>query len=314
MKVSVIGAGNVGASTCYLLIAKEICESVVLLDINRSIAAGKAIDMMQASIALISRTKIKTTSDYADIEGSDIVVITAGMPRKDGMSREDLLNVNLKIMEDVIQNVKTYAPNCIIIVVSNPLDVMTYAALKMSGFNRNRVIGMGGILDSARMAHSIVKKLENKDQLILATVIGTHGEGMIPLVSNSFVGSTPVAEIFDEATLAQIVDETKKGGAKIVGYLQTSAYYAPAASICILIETILYNRRTTHPCSVLLNGEYGASGVCIGVPVKIWREGVLGIEQLELSDDEKAEFKSSVEGLRGSLAVVESYLAAKNSN
>ncbi|MDR2790609.1 MAG: malate dehydrogenase [Campylobacteraceae bacterium] len=307
MKISVIGAGNVGASACYLLIAKEICSEVVLLDINRQAAQGKAIDMMQASITLGAKTGIKTTHDYRDIENSGIVVITAGIPRKDGMSREDLLHINIQIMEEVVLNIKKFAPDSIIIVVSNPLDIMNYAAFKLSGFSKNRVIGMGGILDSARMAYAISKRVKTKEE-IKACVIGTHSEYMVPLLSQSFVSSQAVKDIFDEKTCEEIVHETKNGGAQIVKFLQTSAYYAPAASICILIEAILNDTKTLLPCSVWLDGEYNTKGVSIGVLVVVGKNGVEKILDLPLSVEEFARFKESVNSLSGSLAIVDKYL------
>ncbi|MDR1614322.1 MAG: malate dehydrogenase [Campylobacteraceae bacterium] len=313
MKVSVIGAGNVGASTCYLMIAKEICSQVVLLDINRSIAQGKAIDMMQASITLGTKTDIKTTHDYKDIENSDIVVITAGIPRKEGMSREDLLHINIKIMEEVVLNIKKFAPNSIIIVVSNPLDIMNYTAFKLSGFSKNRVIGMGGILDSARMAYAISKRVD-KTKDIKACVIGTHSEYMVPLLSHSFVYNKAVKDIFDKKTCDEIVQETKNGGAQIVKFLQTSAYYAPAASICTLVEAIFNDTKSLLPCSVWLEGEYSASGVSIGVPVVVGRNGIEKIFDLPLSKEEDEKFQESVNSLRDSLVIVDEYLQNTNLN
>jgi malate dehydrogenase len=306
MKISVIGAGNVGASTCYLLIAKEICSEVVLLDINRSIAQGKAIDMMQASITLGAKTNIKTTHDYEKIENSDIVVITAGIPRKEGMSREDLLHINIKIMEEVVLNIKKFAPNSIIIVVSNPLDIMNYAAFKLSGFSKNRVIGMGGILDSARMAYAISKRVDTKE--IKAFVIGTHGEYMVPLLSQSFVYNQAVKDMFDERICEEIIQETKNGGAQIVKFLQTSAYYAPAASICTLVEAILNDTKSLLPCSAWLEGEYNVSGVSIGVPVVVGKNGIEKIFDLPLTKEENERFKQSVDSLTDSLAIVDKYL------
>ncbi|MDR1460510.1 MAG: malate dehydrogenase [Campylobacteraceae bacterium] len=286
MKVSIIGAGNVGASACYLLIAKEICQSVILVDINHSIAQGKAIDLQQASVALVSTTRIKTSNDYKDIEKSDIVVITAGVPRRENMSREDLLSTNIKIINEIVSNIKKFAPNAIIITVSNPLDVMNYAVLKLSGFERRKVIGMGGILDSARMAHAIIKRLENKSEIVNACVIGAHGEQMLPLLSHSFVGKKSVDELFDKRTCEEIINDTKLGGAKIVKFLQTSAYYAPAAAICILIEAILKNKKEMLTCSAYLDGEYGISGVSIGIPAIIGKGGIEKIEELPLNKEE----------------------------
>jgi malate dehydrogenase len=286
VKVSIIGAGNVGASACYLLIAKEICQSVILVDINHSIAQGKAIDLQQASVALVSTTRIKTSNDYKDIEKSDIVVITAGVPRRENMSREDLLSTNIKIINEIVSNIKKFAPNAIIITVSNPLDVMNYAVLKLSGFERRKVIGMGGILDSARMAHAIIKRLENKSEIVNACVIGAHGEQMLPLLSHSFVGKKSVDELFDKRTCEEIINDTKLGGAKIVKFLQTSAYYAPAAAICILIEAILKNKKEMLTCSAYLDGEYGISGVSIGIPAIIGKGGIEKIEELPLNKEE----------------------------
>ncbi|MDR0762111.1 MAG: malate dehydrogenase [Campylobacteraceae bacterium] len=310
MKISVIGAGNVGASTCYLLIAKEICSEVVLLDINRQVAQGKAIDMMQASITLGAKTSIKTTHDYQDIENSGIVVITAGVPRKEGMSREDLLHINIKIMEEVVLNIKKYAPNSIVIVVSNPLDIMNYAAFKLSGFGKNRVIGMGGILDSARMAYAISKRVDTKE--IKALVIGTHSEHMVPLLSQSFVYNQALKDVFDEKTCGEIIQETKNGGAQIVKFLQTSAYYAPAASICTLVEAILNDTKSLLPCSAWLEGEYNASSVSIGVPVVVGRNGIEKVFELPLTKEETKSFKESVNSLSDSLAVVDKYLQNTN--
>ncbi|MDR1285281.1 MAG: malate dehydrogenase [Campylobacteraceae bacterium] len=286
MKVSIIGAGNVGASVCYLLIAKEISKNVILVDINRSIAQGKAIDLQQASVALVSSTRIQTSSDYKDIENSDIVVITAGIPRRENMSREDLLGTNIKIINEIVSNIKKFAPNAIIITVSNPLDIMNYAVLKLSNFERRKVIGMGGILDSARMAHAILKRLDDKSEFVNACVIGAHGEQMLPLLSHSFVGKKSVNELFDKRTCEDIINDTKSGGARIVKFLQTSAYYAPAAAICILIEAILKNKKEMLTCSVYLEGEYGIDGVSIGVPAIIGKDGVEEIIELSLNENE----------------------------
>jgi malate dehydrogenase len=268
--------------------------------------------MMQASIALISKTKIKMTDDYKDIENSDIVVITAGMPRKEGMSREDLLEINIKIMKEVVLNIKKFAPNSIIIVVSNPLDIMTYAALRLSGFDKSKVIGMGGILDSARMAHSIIKKIENKKEIVKAMVIGSHSEHMVPLFSNSFMGDKPLKEIFDKQTQTEIAEQTKSGGARIVNFLQTSAYYAPAASICILIEAILNDKKSVLPCSALLEGEYETDGVCIGVPSLIGKNGLEKIVILPLDEEEKLGFKKSASFLNESLNLAKKYIETTN--
>ncbi|MDR1976263.1 MAG: malate dehydrogenase [Campylobacteraceae bacterium] len=308
MKVSIIGAGNVGASTCYLLVAKEICESVILIDINHSIAQGKAIDLQQASVALVSKTRVKTSNDYKDMENSDVVVITAGVPRREDMSREDLLGINIKIMNEIVINVKKFAPNAIIITVSNPLDMMNYAALKLSGFDKRKVIGMGGILDGARMAHAIIKRLKDKSELVSACVIGAHGERMLPLLSHSFVGKKSVAELFDKETCKEIVNDTKSGGARIIKFLQTSAYYAPAAAIGILIEAILKDKKEMLACSVYLEGEYGISGVSIGVPVIIGKGGIEELKELPLDECELKTLQEAAADLKEQVIVADKFL------
>ncbi|MDR0467409.1 MAG: malate dehydrogenase [Campylobacteraceae bacterium] len=298
MKVTIIGAGNVGASTCFLLASKNICSEIVLIDIVEDMAIGKAIDISQSCSAFGVDTLVYAQNEYSKISNSDIVVITAGVPRKPGMSREDLLQTNAKIISSVTDEIKKYAPNSIIIVVSNPLDVLTYVTLKLSGFEKSRVIGMGGMLDSARMTQAIFDELGYPSSKINSLVIGTHGEEMLPLARFTFVDGKNLEEITDKASLEKIIQKTKSGGAEIVKRLGTSAYYAPAASVCILIDAIIKDKKTIHPCSTLLQGEYGSNDVCIGVPVVIGKNGIEKIEELSLNDKESQEFIDSVNAIK----------------
>ena len=298
MKVTIIGAGNVGASTCFLLASKSICSEIVLIDIVEDMAIGKAIDISQSCAAFGVDTLVYAQNEYSKISNSDIVVITAGVPRKPGMSREDLLQTNVKIISSVTDEIKKYAPNSIIIVVSNPLDVLTYVTLKLSGFEKSRVIGMGGMLDSARMTRAISNELGYPSSKINSLVIGTHGEGMLPLARFTFVDGKNLEEITDKASLEKVIQKTKSGGAEIVKRLGTSAYYAPAASVCILIDAIIKDKKTIHPCSTLLQGEYESNDVCIGVPVVIGKNGIEKIEELSLNDKESQEFIDSVNAIK----------------
>lgn len=304
MKVTVVGAGNVGASTCFLLASKNICSEIVSIDIAKDIAFGKSLDIAQSCAALGNSTVVKSCNYYSEISGSKIVVITAGSPRKPGMSREDLLNINASIISDITKEIKKYAPDSIIVVVSNPLDVMTYVALKQSGFDKNRVIGMGGILDSARMSNVISEKVGFANGQVNSLVIGTHGEGMLPLCRFSSINGVNLELLFDKDELEDIIDKTKNGGAKIVQSLGTSAYYAPAASICVLVEAILNNKKTVQPCSVLLEGEYKSSNVCVGVPIVLGSNGVEKIIELPLNSDENEKLNNSVNAIKEMIEVL----------
>lgn len=304
MKITVVGAGNVGASTCFLLASKNICSKIVLVDIEKDIADGKAIDIYQSCFAQNIDTIVYAQNDYSQIANSDIVVITAGSPRKPGMSREDLLHVNAKIISNITNEIKKYAPNTIIIVVSNPLDVLTYVALKLSGFEKNRVIGMGGILDSARMSYVISEELKSPFNNIKSLVVGAHGEGMIPLTRLTYINGKSLNELTNKSEIEKIVKKTKDGGAEIVKKLGTSAYYAPAASICVLIEAIKFDKKIVYPCSVLLEGEYDSHDVCIGVPAVIGKNGVEKIEELDLNSEEKKSFVNSVNAIKEMISIL----------
>jgi len=304
-KVSIIGAGNVGATVAYSLAMNGICHEIVLRDRNVEIAKGKALDMSQAANAARMHTLVSVAEDAACMAGSDVVVITAGSPRLPGMSRDDLLMINAEITREVVADVKEHAPDAIIIMVSNPLDVMTYVALKASGFPKERVIGMAGILDSARMAHFIHEKIGYGAGQIRASVMGGHGDDMVPLPKFSTVAGVPLTDVLDEEEILEVVERTKGGGAEIVGYLKTgSAYYAPAKSTAIMIEAILKDTKQIHPCAVYLDGHYGHSDVVSGVPVALGANGVEKLFEMTLSEGQKRKFAASVESVRSMIDVL----------
>ena len=294
-KVSIIGAGNVGATVAYSLAMKGVCHEVVLKDRDPEIAKGKALDMSQSANAARMHTIVSAAEEASDIADSDVVVITAGSARKPGMSRDDLLIINAKITKEVIQDVKKYAPEAIVIMVSNPLDVMTYVAFRESGFPRERVLGMAGILDGARMAHFIHEKVGYGAGQIRASVMGGHGDDMVPLPKFSTVAGVPLNDILDEDEILEVVERTKHGGAEIVGYLKTgSAYYAPAKSTAIMVEAIIKDTKQIHPCAVYLDGEYGHSDVVSGVPIVLGSGGAEKIFEMTLSEGQKKRFAKSV--------------------
>ncbi len=304
-KVTIIGAGNVGATVAYSLAMKGVCHEVVLRDRNPDISMGKALDMSQAANAARTHTVVTVAHEAEQMKDSDIVVITAGSPRKPGMSRDDLLMINAEITKEVIQDVKKYAPESIIIMVSNPLDVMTYVALKESGFPKERVIGMAGILDSARMAHFIYEKIGYGAGQIRASVMGGHGDTMVPLPKFSTVAGVPLSDILSKDEIEEIVERTKNGGAEIVGYLKTgSAYYAPAKSTAIMVEAILKDTKQIHPCAVYLDGHYGYSDVVSGVPVALGANGVEKLFEMTLNDEQKSRFAHSVSSVREMIDVL----------
>lgn len=304
-KVTVIGAGNVGATVAYILAMNGACHNVVLRDRDIEIAKGKALDMSQAANAARMHTIVSVAEQASDIEDSDVVVITAGSPRLPGMSREDLLMINAQITKEVIVDVKKYAPNSVIIMVSNPLDVMTYVAFRESGFPRERVIGMAGILDSARMAHFIFEKIGYGAGQIRASVMGGHGDEMVPLPKFSTVAGVPLEDILSEVEINEVVERTKFGGAEIVGYLKTgSAYFAPAKSTAIMVESILKDTKQIHPCAVYLDGEYGHKDVVSGVPLVLGAGGAEKIFEMTLNDEQKAKFAKSVDAVRKMINVL----------
>lgn len=304
-KVTIMGAGNVGATVAYILAMNGVCHSVVLRDRNAEIAKGKALDMSQAANAARTHTIVSVAETAEGIADSDIVVITAGSPRLPGMSRDDLLMVNAEITKEVVQEIKMYAPEAIIVMVSNPLDVMTYVALKESGFPKERVVGMAGVLDSARMAHFIYEKIGYGAGQIRASVMGGHGDDMVPLPKFSTVAGVPLSDILTEEEIVEVVERTKHGGAEIVGYLKTgSAYYAPAKSTAIMVEAMLKDTKQIHPCAVYLDGHYGYSDVVSGVPVALGAGGVEKLFEMTLNQDQKKRFAKSVKSVKTMIQVL----------
>lgn len=304
-KVTVVGAGNVGATVANVLAHKDLVNEVVLLDIQGDFAKGKALDSwQQASIDYYS-TKIKGTDDYADTADSDIVVITAGIPRKPGMSRDDLISTNAKIVSSVTKSIIQHSKNPIIIVVSNPLDVMTYASYKASGLDSSRVFGMAGILDTARYRAFLASALNVSPKDIQAILMGGHGDTMVPLPRYTTVSGIPVTEMIDDDTLNAIVERTKKGGGELVKLMGTSAWYAPGAAAAQMVETILRDENRIFPCCALLTGEYGVNDLFLGVPVKLGRNGIEEIIELKLNADETELLKTSAKHVRAVKEVFE---------
>jgi len=298
-RVGIVGAGNVGATVAYSLAMLGSCHEIILRDNKIDVAKGKALDMSQAAAAVRSHTIVSVAEEMADLTNCDVVVVTAGSPRLPGMSRDDLLMINANITKDVIAGVAKYSPDAIIIMVSNPLDAMTYVALKESGFDRSRVIGMAGILDSARMASFIQGKLGYGGGQIRASVMGGHGDDMVPLARYSTVAGVPLTDLMSVAEINEIVTRTRNGGAEIVGHLKTgSAYYAPAKATALMVEAILKDTKQIHPCAVFLEGEYGHSDVVSGVPVMLGANGAEKIIEISLDESEKAMFEGSCNSVR----------------
>ncbi|MBK8846570.1 MAG: malate dehydrogenase [Bacteroidetes bacterium] len=287
MKVTVVGAGNVGSTCANVIAHRELCNELILVDIKEGIAEGKSLDMWQTSPINLYDTRIKgVTNDYNATAGSDVVVITSGLPRKPGMSRDDLIATNAGIVKSVTENIKKHSPNAIIIVVSNPLDVMTYCAYLNSGFDSKRVFGMAGILDTARYRAFLAEALNCSPKDIQAVLMGGHGDTMVPLPRYTTVSGIPVAELIDAAKLDSIIERTKKGGGELVNLMGTSAWYAPGAAAAQMVEAIVRDQKRIFPCCALLNGEYGLKNIYLGVPVKLGKAGIEEIIQLKLNADE----------------------------
>jgi malate dehydrogenase len=303
-KVTIVGSGNVGATAAHWIASKELAD-VVLIDIIEGVPQGKGLDLLEAMPIEKRDSYVKGTNDYADTANSDIVVITAGIPRKPGMSRDDLLKTNHKIMSDVVSKVVQYSPNTIIIVVSNPLDAMAQAAYKLSGFSRNRVIGMAGVLDSSRFRTFIAEELKVSVENVTAFVLGGHGDTMVPLPRYSTVAGIPITELMDQATVDRLVKRTRDGGIEIVNYLKTgSAYYAPSAAAVEMVEAILKDKKKILPCAAFLEGEYGINGMYVGVPVKLGERGIEQIIQIKLTSEEQAALNKSAESVKELVAVI----------
>jgi malate dehydrogenase len=303
-KVSIVGAGNVGATAAHWIASKELAD-VVLIDIVEGVPQGKGLDLLEAMPIEKRDSYVLGTNDYSDTANSDIVIITAGIPRKPGMSRDDLLNTNYKIMQEVVGKVVANSPNAILIVVSNPLDAMAQAAFRISKFNRERVIGMAGVLDSARFRTFIAEELKVSVENVTAFVLGGHGDTMVPLPRYSTVAGIPITELMDKATLDRIVQRTRDGGAEIVKYLKTgSAYYAPSAAATEMAEAILKDKKKILPCAAYLQGEYGIKGLFVGVPCKLGARGLEQIIEIKLTDEEQSALKKSAETVQELVKVI----------
>ncbi|NDG46013.1 MAG: malate dehydrogenase [Flavobacteriia bacterium] len=310
MKVTIVGAGNVGASCAEYIAQKRIASKVVLLDIKEGIAEGKALDLSQTATTLGFNTTITgVTNDYKATAGSEVVVITSGVPRKPGMTREELIGINAGIVQSVASNILEHSPNTIIVVVSNPMDTMTYLALQATGLPKNRIIGMGGALDSSRFKTYLSQALEKPANDIQGMVIGGHGDTtMIPLTRLASYNGSPVSQFLDAQTLEKVAADTMVGGATLTKLLGTSAWYAPGASVAYLVDSILNDYKRMIPCSVLLEGEYGLENLCIGVPCIIGAQGVESIVDLQLNEKEQVLLNESAEKVKAMNAALKEVL------
>jgi len=302
-KVTVVGAGNVGATCANVLAFNEVADEVVMLDVKEGVSEGKAMDMMQTAQLLgFDTTVVGCTNDYAQTANSDVVVITSGIPRKPGMTREELIGVNAGIVKSVAENILKYSPNAILVVISNPMDTMTYLSLKALGLPKNRIIGMGGALDSSRFKYFLSQALGCNANEVEGMVIGGHGDTtMIPLTRFATYKGMPVTNFISEEKLNEVAAATMVGGAKLLG---TSAWYAPGAAGAFVVESILHDQKKMIPCSVYLEGEYGESDICIGVPVILGKNGIEKIVELDLNADEKAKFAASAKAVHGTNAAL----------
>lgn len=300
MKVTVVGAGAVGATCADNIARKELCSELVLLDIKEGVAEGKAIDMMQCATLLGFDTKIiGSTNDYSKTANSDVAVITSGLPRKPGMTREELIGINAGIVKGVTENILKYSPDAIIVIISNPMDTMTYLALQSTGLPKNRIIGMGGILDSSRFKYYLSTAIGCSPNDLQGFVVGGHGDTtMIPLTRLATYQGSPVSEYLDAETLKKVAADTMVGGATLTGLLGTSAWYAPGAAGAALVESIVRDEKKLFTCCVSVDGEYGQKDICIGVPVIIGRNGVEKILDFKLNEAEQAAFNKSADAVR----------------
>lgn len=304
-KITVVGAGNVGATAAERIAEKELARTVVMVDVAEGIPQGKGLDQWQSAPIEGFDSRVIGTNGYEETKDSDIVVITAGIARKPGMSRDDLLNTNAGIVKSVSEQIAKTSPNAIVIVVSNPLDVMCWVAKEATGFPKERVIGMAGVLDTARYRAFLATALDVSVRDIQAMVLGGHGDTMVPLISYTTVSGIPITQLMDQATLDAIVDRTRNGGAEIVKHLKTgSAYYAPSSGAVQMVEAIVNDQKRILPCSAWLEGEYGEKGIFLGVPVKLGRNGIEKIINVSLTADEKAALAKSAQAVREPMSVV----------
>lgn len=304
-KVTVVGAGNVGAPSAHWMASKELAD-VVLVDLVEGIPQGKALDLAQSGPVEGFDLRITGTNDYALTENSEVIVITAGLPRKPGMSRDDLLRTNAKIVSEVTEKVVKYSPNSILIVVSNPLDAMTYVAKKVSGFPRNRVIGMAGVLDTARFKTFVAEAAGVSVEDVHGFVYGGHGDTMVPMVRYCSIAGVPLEKFLSKEKIQEIVTRTQNGGAEIVNFLKTgSAFYAPAASVVAMVESIVRDKKRILPCAVELNGEYGVKNLFVGVLAKLGTTGMEKVIEIDLSETERAALQKSADSVQGLVNVIE---------
>ena len=303
-KITIVGAGNVGASAANWIVSKELGD-VVLVDIVEGVPQGKALDLAEATPIMGVDAKITGTNNYEDTKDSDVVVITAGVPRKEGMSRDDLVKVNSKIVASVVKEVVKYSPNSILIIVSNPLDAMVYTAFKISGFPKERVVGMAGTLDSTRFRYFVASELGVSVKDIEAAVLGGHGDTMIPMERLAKVKGVPLTESLSKEKLDSIIDRTRKGGGEFLPLLNTSAWVAPGMAICEMVEAIVKDKKKTLPCAAYLDGEYGVKDLFIGVAAVIGSNGVEEVVELELNEEEKKQFDGTVEHVKSIISAID---------
>ena len=303
-KVTVVGAGNVGATTAQRIFDKGYAD-VVLVDVVEGMPQGKALDMLESGPVLRSDAYVVGTNGYEVTEGSDIVVITSGLPRKPGMTRDDLLLANMKIVTGVVEETAKRSPDCILLVVTNPLDAMAQRAFQTCGFPKNRVVGMAGILDTARFRTFLAQELEVSVEAVSAFVLGGHGDTMVPVVGSTTVGGTPISRLLPKERIEEIVQRTRDGGTEIVGLLKTGgAFYAPSAGITQMVESILLDKKQILPCTAYLEGEYGIKGIFLGVPVKLGANGVEEVIEFDLTEEESAALKKSARAVQGLVEVM----------
>ncbi len=302
MKIAFAGAGQVGASAALEAVNRELCNEIILIDIIEGLPQGKALDMYESTPIKGVDVKVKGSNKWEDIQGSDIVVVTAGFPRKPGMSRLDLLKSNIDVVKPITQQVKEKAPDSKLLVVTNPLDIMTYVAAKVTGFPRNRVFGMAGVLDTARFRTFVAMELGVSVRDVHAMLMGGHGDSMVPLPRYSSVSGIPLTEVMEKEQIDRIVKRTREGGGEIVQLLKTgSAYYAPGAAIVDMLEAMVKDKKRILPACIFLQGEYGFNDVCAGVPALLGRDGVEKVLELKLTEEEKGLFKKSVEELQSAI-------------
>lgn len=302
-KIAMVGAGNVGASAVQRLAEEELCEEIIMLDVVEGLAEGKGLDMWESAPIGLFDTRVRGSTEMSDLSDADMVLVTAGLARKPGMSRSDLLDKNAEIIKSITEDIVKYAPRSMIIVVTNPLDVMTYLAYKVSGFERNRVMGMAGVLDSARLRSFVAMELDVSVEDISALVLGGHGDSMVPLPRFTTVAGVPITELMDAETIQRLVDRTRKAGGEIVSLLKTgSAFYSPSAALIEMVDAVVRNKRRVLPCAAILDGEYGLRDVCAGVPVKLGANGIEKIIEVRLTEEELGPLNASAEAVKADIA------------